>query len=474
MLCFRLRRNTLLQDTDDPNPLIRALAIRTMGCLRAEKLLDYISDPLRKSLNDDNPYVRKTAAICVAKLYDFKPSLALENGFVASLSDLLSDSNPMVVANAVTALAEIQEVATNAMQASLSSSASSNAPPTHASIFLMDSSILSKLLIALGECTEWGRISILSAVATHRAADEKEAEHICERVAPQLQHANPSVVLSAIKCIMVHLSSIVRADFSQQMLRKMAPPLVTLVSSPPEVQWVALRNISLILQKQPGILSSEMRIFFCKYNDPPYVKLEKLDIMVRLASEKNLDTLLSELREYASEADVDFVRRAIRAIGQCAIKIDSAAERCVQALLDLVQTRVAYVVQEAVVVLKDIFRKYPSQYEGVIPTLCSNLAELDEPEAKGSLIWMVGEYAEQIDNADELLDTFVASMSEEPLAVQLQLLTASVKVFLKKPDTAQALIQSVLQTATKNCDNPDLRDRAFVSHLCNAGLWDGS
>ena len=41
-----------------------------------------------------------------------------------------------------------------------------------------------------------------------------------------------------------------------------------------------------------------MRVFFCKYNDPLYVKVEKLDIMVRLASENNVDALLSELKEY--------------------------------------------------------------------------------------------------------------------------------------------------------------------------------
>jgi hypothetical protein len=36
---------------------------------------------------------------------------------------------------------------------------------------------------------------------------------------------------------------------------------VTMISSAPEVQYVALRNISLILQKQPDILSNEWRIF---------------------------------------------------------------------------------------------------------------------------------------------------------------------------------------------------------------------
>lgn len=57
-------------------------------------------------------------------------------------------------------------------------------------------------------------------------------------------------------------------------------------------------------------------------------------------------------RRYASEVDVDFVRKSIKAIGQTAIKIDDAAERCIGVLLDLISTRVSYVVQEAIVVIK--------------------------------------------------------------------------------------------------------------------------
>jgi len=121
------------------------------------------------------------------------------------------------------------------------------------------------------------------------------------------------------------------------------------------------------------------------------------------------------------------------------VKIDVAAERCVNVLLELIGTRVSYVVQEAVVVMKvgclllhsqvslmtahpsfqDIFRKYPSVYEGVIPILCSNLDELDEPEAKASLIWIIGEYANTIDNADDLLGIFVDAFTEESYSVRL-------------------------------------------------------
>jgi vesicle coat complex subunit len=76
--------------------------------------------------------------------------------------------------------------------------------------------------------------------------------------------------------------------------------LVTLLSAPPEVQYIALRNINLILQRRPDVLNTEMRVLFCKYNDPPYVKLEKLEIMIKLASEKNVDQVVSELKEYVT------------------------------------------------------------------------------------------------------------------------------------------------------------------------------
>lgn len=88
--------NTFVKDTDDPNPLVRALAIRTMGVLRAEKIIDYLCDPLQKCLRDENPYVRKTAALCVAKLYDLKPELVIDNGFLEQLHEMIGDSNPMV------------------------------------------------------------------------------------------------------------------------------------------------------------------------------------------------------------------------------------------------------------------------------------------------------------------------------------------------------------------------------------------
>ncbi|XP_004544665.1 AP-1 complex subunit beta-1 isoform X5 [Maylandia zebra] len=437
--------NTFVKDCEDPNPLIRALAVRTMGCIRVDKITEYLCEPLRKCLKDEDPYVRKTAAVCVAKLHDINAQLVEDQGFLDTLKDLISDSNPMVVANAVAALSEIAE--------------------SHPNSNLMDLNpqTINKLLTALNECTEWGQIFILDCLANYTPRDDRESQSICERVTPRLSHANSAVVLSAVKVLMKFMEMLPKdLDYYGTLLKKLAPPLVTLLSAEPELQYVALRNINLIVQRRPEILKHEMKVFFVKYNDPIYVKLEKLDIMIRLASQANIAQVLAELKEYATEVDVDFVRKAVRAIGRCAIKVEQSAERCVSTLLDLIQTKVNYVVQEAIVVIKDIFRKYPNKYESVIATLCENLDSLDEPEARAAMIWIVGEYAERIDNADELLESFLEGFHDESTQVQLQLLTAIVKLFLKKPTETQELVQQVLSLATQDSDNPDLRDRGYI------------
>ena len=51
---------------------------------------------------------------------------------------------------------------------------------------------------------------------------------------------------------------------------------------------------------------------------------------------------------------------------------------------------------------------------------------------------------------------------DENAQVQLQLLTATVKLFLKRPSEAQEMVQQVLGLATQDSDNPDLRDRGFI------------
>jgi AP-2 complex subunit beta-1 len=292
--------------------------------------------------------------------------------------------------------------------------------------------------------------------------DSSEALLLAERISPRLSHSNSAVVLTCIRVILYLMNYIADQQHISALCRKLSPPLVTLLAKGPEVQYLALRNALLILQRRPEVLRNDIRVFFCKYNDPIYVKVTKLELIFMLANEKNISEVLTELREYATEIDVHFVRKSVRAIGKLAIKIEPAARQCINTLLDLVATKVTYIVQEATVVIRNIFRKYPNQYESIISTLCENLDSLDEPEAKAAMIWVIGQYASRIENSDVLLEDFLDSFADEPVEVQLALLTATVKLFIQRPTKGQDLVPKVLKWATEETDNPDLRDRGYM------------
>jgi len=69
--------NQFCKDARSNIPIIRALAIRTMGCLRVPKLNEYLIDPLINGLQDESAYVRKTAVLCVPKVMEVSMDLII-------------------------------------------------------------------------------------------------------------------------------------------------------------------------------------------------------------------------------------------------------------------------------------------------------------------------------------------------------------------------------------------------------------
>jgi AP-1 complex subunit beta-1 len=92
------------------------------------------------------------------------------------------------------------------------------------------------------------------------------------------------------------------------------------------------------LQKQPTIFENNVRVFFCKFNDPIYVKLEKIDILVKVADEKNTDIILNELKEYSNDVDAELVRKSVKAIGHIILKVDKSAKKAVEILHEIVNS----------------------------------------------------------------------------------------------------------------------------------------
>lgn len=101
---------------DDVNPLVRALALRTLSYIHVREFVQATVAPLRRLLRDSDPYVRKTAAFVVAKLYDHDRDLVEysegkggQQGLIEMLNGLLKDDNPTVVSSALVALMDIWE-----------------------------------------------------------------------------------------------------------------------------------------------------------------------------------------------------------------------------------------------------------------------------------------------------------------------------------------------------------------------------
>jgi AP-1 complex subunit beta-1 len=119
------------------------------------------------------------------------------------------------------------------------------------------------LLSALPDCTEWGRVYILDYLAENLPQGLND-ENI-SRIIPNLAHSNPALVLSAVKVVLKFMTESDDSDKTRSICRKLAPPLISLMNNQPEIQYIAARNINLILMKHPNIFEKEVRVFFCNF-----------------------------------------------------------------------------------------------------------------------------------------------------------------------------------------------------------------
>jgi len=114
-------------------------------------------------------------------------------------------------------------------------------------------------------------------------------------------------------------------------------------------------------------------------------------------------------------------------------------------------------------VIKDLLRKYPERYEEVIPAMQKCLKSIEETEGKVAVIWMIGEYGDTINEAPYILEPLIDNFDDEPSsAVRMELLTATMKLFFKRPPELQAMLGRLLSKAVLDVAKIDVRDRALL------------
>lgn len=81
-----------------------------------------------------------------------------------------------------------------------------------------------------------------------------------------------------------------------------------------------------MVKKYPQIFQ-DVKIFFVRYNDPSFVKHEKLQMIYSVTNESNYKAVLNELNEYAYDMDQEFNIQTIRIIWKLALKISESLNR---------------------------------------------------------------------------------------------------------------------------------------------------
>jgi AP-4 complex subunit beta-1 len=95
----------------------------------------------------------------------------------------------------------------------------------------------------------------------------------------------------------------------------------------------------------------------------------------------------------------------------------------------------------------DLLRKYPDRAPAVLPSLHRCLKRMDTPAGKAAAVWMLGEFGHLIDDAPYLLEPLIDAAAaaggrgdSADAGVRCELLTATVKLFFKRPPGACGVV----------------------------------
>ncbi|VAH77722.1 unnamed protein product [Triticum turgidum subsp. durum] len=488
--------NFLQRDCRDQDPTIRGLALRSLCSLRVPNLVEYLVTPLTTGLKDPSAYVRMVAAVGAAKLYHISATTCLDADLPAALKALmLSDPDAQIIILTLpchmtiftcpiisttfaikrtfgfgTSWHEEEEevsldgqVVANCLHSLLEiwtlEAANSEAAGREIET-LYSKPVVFYLLNKIKEFSEWAQCHVLELASKFIPSDNNEIFDIMNLLEDRLQHANGAVVLATIK-VFLHLTMSM-TDVHQQVYERIKAPLLTLVGAgSPEQSYSVLCHLHLLVMRAPMLFSSDYKSFYCQFSDPSYVKKLKLEMLTAIANESNTYEIVTELCEYAGNVDVPIARESIRAVGKIALQ-QYDVNAIVDRLLQFLEMDKDYVTAETLVLVKDLLRKYPQWSHDCIAVVGNISSQnIQEPKGKAALIWMLGEYSQDMHDAPYVLENLVDNWDEEQSPeVRLHLLTAVMKCFFKRPPETQKALGATLAAGLADT-HQDVHDRAL-------------
>ncbi|XP_062926968.1 AP-3 complex subunit beta-2 isoform X3 [Mobula hypostoma] len=470
--------STFQRGLKDPNQLIRASALRVLSSIRVTIIVPIMMLAIKEAASDMSPYVRKTAAHAIPKLYSLDQDQ--KEQLIEVIEKLLADKTTLVAGSVVMAFEEVC--------------------PERIDLIHKNYRKLCNLLI---DVEEWGQVVIINMLTRYArtqflnpnhnetllednpekafyGSDEEDSKQeevdptvlpkrkpyvmdpdhrlLLRNTKPLLQSRNAAVVM-AVAQLYFHLAP--RAEVGV-----IAKALVRLLRSHSEVQYVVLQNIASMSIKRRGMFEPHLKSFYIRSTDPTQIKVLKLEVLTNLASETNISTILREFQTYIKSQDKDFVAATIQAIGRCATNIDEVRDTCLNGLVQLLSNRDELVVAESVVVIKKLLQMQPAQHSDIIRHMAKLIDNIMVPMARASILWLIGEYCEHVPKiAPDVLRKMAKSFTSEEDIVKLQIINLAAKLYLTNSKQTKLLTQYVLNLA-KYDQNYDIRDRArFIRQL---------
>ena len=459
--------STFQRALKDPNQLIRASALRVLSSIRVSMIVPIVMLAIKDSASDMSPYVRKTAAHAIPKLYSLDPEQKDE--LISVLEKLLSDKTTLVVGSAVMAFEEVC--------------------PERIDLIHKNYRKLCNLLV---DVDEWGQVVIVNMLTRYAKtqfinpnADNTEDDEnrpfydsdsdssntkkpkisldpdhrlLLRNTKPLLQSRNASVVMA--------VAQLYHHTAPQSEVISAAKALIRLLRGHREVQSVVLHCIASISITRKGMFEPFLKSFFVRTSDPTHIKLLKLDILTNLATETSIGVILREFQTYISSSDKEFVGASIQAIGRCASNIKEVTDTCLNGLVSLLSNRDESIVAESVVVIKKLLQTQPNEHKSIIAHMAKLMDFITIPQARASILWLLGEYSDRVPKiAPDVLRKMAKNFVNEQDIVKLQILNLAVKLCLNNPAQTKPFCQYVFQLA-KYDQNYDIRDRArFLRHF---------
>ncbi|XP_034393181.1 AP-4 complex subunit beta-1 isoform X2 [Cyclopterus lumpus] len=439
--------NTLRKDCQDPNPMVRSLALRNMTNLRLPSLVEYVEQPLAAGLRDRAACVRRVAVLGWAKLHNLQPDAEIDAAVVNELYGLLRDPDPVVMVNCLRALEEILKK---------EGGVAINKPITH------------HLLNRLKESDVWGQCEVLRILQRYHPQSEDELFDILSLLDASLVSPHPPVMAATLG-LFLGLCSGLPAVSLAALERVRGPLLAACGSTSRETRFTALCHIQLLLRSLPGLMGAHYKRFFCGYAEPAYIKQRKMQVLVELVNDENVAMLLDELKGYCTDVNPETAQAAISAIGRIG---RSYSDRCLEILTGLLGLKQEHITSAVVQTMCDLVWVCPQCSDTVCSALEGCEEMLQDSQGRQALLWLLAAYGERVSSAPYTLEGFIDRVrSEASLGVKMELLTTTMRLFLCRPSETQDMLGRLLHYCIEEEMDMCVRDQALLYYrLLHCGI----